>query len=411
MSLTATLDPTLSRVRLIAEPGLVGRHTFGTDIEGWAATDGGTVARVASPSEAGDGSLQFTPPGAVATVSVQLMPGFLPMISTSATHVVSMRVRSSAGHSDVVACIDWYNDAGGYISTGGLGAPVVLAAATWTTVTSAALTPPVGAVKLRPRLRLGSTPANTNIFNVDTATVTYTLVGTPSTVTFERSRNGLYWTTVRGGGSVPRVAGVAALDDYEFVPNAVNYYRATAGANVESTTITPAQSSVWLKSITRPFLNRAVEVVGHGDIRRAARNGVFEVKGRSDPVAVTDVRMARRWTLTVMAQTVADADALELVLASGDPLYVQTDGTRDIPGGYVVVDEMERSRYGTMSGRRYFDLPMRNVAAPGPDVVGATSTWETLVAEFGSWNAVQAAFGTWADVVEHVADPSVVIVP
>lgn len=411
MSLTAVFDPILSRVRLTAEPGLTGRYTFATSVEGWAATDGGTVARVASPSEAGDGSLQFTPPGAVATVSVQLMPTFLPMISTSATHVLSMRVRSSAGHSDVVAAIDWYNDAGGYISTGGLGAPVVLAAATWTTVTSAPLTPPVGAVKMRPRLRLGSTPAASNIFNVDTATVTYTLVGSPTAVLVERSRNGLYWTTVRGGTAVPLVSGVAALDDYEFVPNAVNYYRASALTNVESTTITPAQSGVWFKSITRPFLNRAVEVVGHGDIRRAGRNGVFEVKGRSDPIAVTDVRSSRRWTLTVMAQTVVDADALELVLASGDPLYVQTDGTRDIPGGYVVVDEMERSRYGTVSARRYFDLPMRNVAAPGPDVVGATSSWETLVAEFGTWADVLAAFGTWADVVEHVADPSTVIVP
>lgn len=233
-----------------------------------------------------------------------------------------------------------------------------------------------------------------------------------SVALFERSRNGVYWTTVRGGAAVSITgADTAALDDYEFVPGAVNHYRVTAGADVFTTTITPAQAAVWLKSITRPFLNRAVEVVGHGDIRRAGRNGVFEVRGRSDPVAVTDVRSSRRWTMTVMAQSVADADVLELVFASGDPLYVQSDGARDIPGGYVVVEDMTRSRYGTVSGRRYFELPMRNVAAPGPDVVGATSTWETLVAEFGSWTAVLAAFGSWADVADYVADPSVVIVP
>ncbi len=239
-----------------------------------------------------------------------------------------------------------------------------------------------------------------------------TVLDDGSVALFQRSRNGIYWTTVRGGAAVAITVGdTAALDDYEFVPGVINYYRVTAGADVFTATITPAQSGVWLKSITRPFLNRAVEVVGHGDIRRAARNGIFEVKGRSDPIAVTDVRGSRRWEMTVMAQTVNDADALELVFASGDPLYVQTDGTRDIPGGYVVVDEVERSRYGTVSARRYFTLPMRNVAAPGPDVVGATSTWETLVAEFGTWADVLAAFGTWADVVEHVSDPSVVIVP
>ena len=232
------------------------------------------------------------------------------------------------------------------------------------------------------------------------------------TALFERSPNGVRWTTVRGGSAVTITgADTAALDDYEFVPGAVNHYRVTAGADVFIDDITPAQTAVWLKSITRPFLNRAVEVVGHSDIRRAARTGVFEVKGRSDPIAVTDVRSSRRWELTVMVQTVSDADALELVFASGDPLYVQTDGTRDIPGGYVVVDDMTRRRYGRLSARRYFDLPMRNVAAPGPDVVGATSTWETLLAEFGTWADVLAAFGTWADVAEYVASPDVVIVP
>jgi len=233
-----------------------------------------------------------------------------------------------------------------------------------------------------------------------------------ATALFERSKNGVYWVTVRGGTAVTiDGSDEASLDDYEFVPGAVNYYRVTAGADVFTANITPAQSGVWLKSITRPFLNRAVEVVEVGDIRRSARNGVFEVRGRTDPVAVTDVRPARRWNVTLMAHTVSDADALELVFASGDPLYVQTDGTRDIPGGYVVVDEMTRVRYGTISNRRYFELPMRNVAAPGPDVVGATSTWETLIAEFGTWAAVLAEFGSWSDVLEHVSDPSVVIVP
>jgi len=223
---------------------------------------------------------------------------------------------------------------------------------------------------------------------------------------FERSKNGVYWVTVRGGQ-----ADALTLDDYEFVPGAVNYYRATVAGEVFTTTITPEQAGVWLKSITRPFLNRPVAVVDHTDITRPARNGVFEVIGRSYPVAVTDVRSSRRWTMTVKADTVADADALELVFASGDPLFVQTDGEHDIPGGYVVVGDVSRSRYGHLSQRRWFDLPMTEVAPPGPEVVGATSTWETLVAEFGTWAAVLAAFGSWAEVADYVADPETVIVP
>jgi hypothetical protein len=242
-----------------------------------------------------------------------------------------------------------------------------------------------------------------------------TALDAASTALFERSPNGIRWTTVRGGTDVPITgAGTAALDDYEFSPGVTNYYRVTAGADVFTTTIVPDQSTVWLKSITRPWLNRSVSVVSHGDITRPARNGVFPVLGRTYPIAVTDVRLARQWDMVVKADQLADADALDLVFASGDPLFVQVPATgvlSTIPGGYVVVGDVKRSRYGTVSNRRWFDLPLTEVAPPGPDVVGSTSTWETLVAEFGSWTAVLAAFGSWAEVAEYVADPSVVIVP
>jgi hypothetical protein len=111
---------------------------------------------------------------------------------------------------------------------------------------------------------------------------------------------------------------------------------------------------------------------------------------------------------------VSDADALDLVFASGDPMFIQVPATgvlSTVPGGYVVAGDVKRSRFGTTSTRRWFDLPLTEVAPPGPDVVGSTSTWETLVAEFGSWTAVLAEFGTWTEVAEYVADPSVVIVP
>lgn len=324
--------------------------------------------------------------------------------------------------------------------------------------------------------------------------------------TFQRSLNNLSWTTVRGGEAVTVSGGAASLDDYEFSPGVVNYYRIivqsavqltyptgstlaedmttsetlwdvsgatladkwTVGSNVAGlydwqvgseivrvtvmpaatgagpylqtatvtrsingvvtthltgasvnlykqtwqTSITPAQDEVWLKSISRPFLNRPINVVTHSDITRESRNGVFPIIGRSAPVAITDVRQARQWEMTIQATSVSDADAIELVLAGGDPLYVQVppDG-RDIPGGYVVVGTMNRRRFGHVSARRWFDLPMTTVAPPGPGVVGATNTWEALVAEFGTWSDVLTAFGSWAAVSEYVADPSTVIVP
>lgn len=236
-----------------------------------------------------------------------------------------------------------------------------------------------------------------------------------TTALFERSSNGIRWTTVRGGTAVAITPGdTAALDDYEFAAGVVNHYRVTAGADVFTTTITPDQSAVWFKSIVRPWLNRPVAVVSHGDIVSPARNGVFPIIGRTYPIAVTDVRLSRQWDMVVKADQLADADALDLVFASGDPLFIQIPATgalATIPGGYVVAGDVTRSRFGTTSTRRWFNLPLTEVAAPGPDVVGSTSTWETLVAEFGSWTAVLAAFSTWEDVAEYVADPDVVIVP
>lgn len=233
-----------------------------------------------------------------------------------------------------------------------------------------------------------------------------------TTALFERSKNNIRWTTVRGGSAVT-ISGsdTANLDDYEFLPGVVNYYRVTAGSDVFTATVTPNQSGVWFKSITRPFLNRAVNVIGHSDIQRPARNGVFPVVGRTYPIAVTDVRLSRRWNATVQTQTVSDADALELVFASGDPLFIQTDGVHDIPEGYVVVGDVTRHRYGTISQKRTFELPLTEVAPPGPNVVGSTVTWEALLAEFGSWSAVLAAFGSWEEVADYVADPEIVIVP
>ncbi|MEV0902888.1 hypothetical protein [Actinoplanes sp. NPDC049802] len=246
--------------------------------------------------------------------------------------------------------------------------------------------------------------------------------GSTQSVNVQRSPNGIQWTTIRGGTRIPAVPGdTVTLDDYEFVPGAVNRYRLQrygAGVNPIGTDpsgqITPAQSAVWLKSITRPWLNRGVAVVSHGDITRPARNGVFPIIGRSFPIAVTDVRLAREWDMVIKADSVSDADALDLVFASGDPLYIQVPATgtlSTIPGGYVVVGDVKRSRYGSTSARRWFDLPLTEVAAPGPDVVGSTVTWESLLAEFGTWSAILAEFGSWAEVAEYVSDPQTVIVP
>lgn len=137
--------------------------------------------------------------------------------------------------------------------------------------------------------------ANTNTLPV---TASWDDVTSYGTAVVERSTDSIRWTTVRGGLDRDGTAGAAVrADDYEFADRAANFFRVrvydpdsgrTLGAETDQ--ITPTLAGVWLKSLIRPFLNRVVSVRGYGEVTRRSRAGVFDVIGRSYPVAVTDVR-------------------------------------------------------------------------------------------------------------------------
>jgi hypothetical protein len=250
--------------------------------------------------------------------------------------------------------------------------------------------------------------------------ISATAAGGTAYAVVDRSSNGIRWTVIRGAGHLIPASGALTADDYEFPPGTPVTYRVRAysAADVllatETAAATAAIDRPWLKSVSRPFLNRPMAVQGRTPaVSRKARAGVFEIKGRSLPVVVSEVRGPREWTLQVRTDTPADTRGLELLLASGDVLYVQVPPGYDLPGGYVTVGAVTQQRISALPGdlRSVWMLPMTEVAAPGPDVVGYTATWSSLLAEFGSWTAVTAAFGTWAEVAEFVADPETVIVP
>ncbi|GAA0528844.1 hypothetical protein GCM10010172_06820 [Paractinoplanes ferrugineus] len=140
-------------------------ETWATGTAGWTAAGGGTISRVATPTEDGDGSLQYVPPGAVASVAAvggtRTPIWALPEGSITA----SFRVRSSAGWATIVPAVDWYTAAGAFISTAS-GAALPATATVWTTV-QATFTPPGTAAYATPRLTITGTPPNTNTFNVD----------------------------------------------------------------------------------------------------------------------------------------------------------------------------------------------------------------------------------------------------
>jgi hypothetical protein len=183
-----------------------------------------------------------------------------------------------------------------------------------------------------------------------------------------------------------------------------------AATTSQTGNITPTLDQVWVKNLARPFLNRAVVVTDWSDVEQASRNGVFDIVGRSMPVAVTDVRTSRRYALTVMTDTNDDAEDLRLCLAGGDPVLVHVPADCDVPGMYAVVGDLSIDRRSPRAVRRFLTLPLVECAAPGLDIVGATATYQTVLNNYTDYSGVLGDFTTYQDVLDLIAEPAEVIV-
>jgi hypothetical protein len=181
----------------------------------------------------------------------------------------------------------------------------------------------------------------------------------------------------------------------------------------EVASITPSlDGKVWFKSIRYPFLNRPLfRILDQGDnIGRPARGGVFDIDGRSTPIAVTDLRGSQAFTLVIQTPDVIAARDMDLLLTSGDIFLIHVPpGPCPVQGGYVWIDTTSQQRPTTQTRWR-FVLPCKVVTPPGPDVVGATLTWGTVERLYGSWTALLAANPTWADLLATVGSPDDLVV-
>ena len=187
------------------------------------------------------------------------------------------------------------------------------------------------------------------------------------------------------------------------------------GGTIYSGSITPSLSGkAWLKSIKHPFLNRPIHRVlagGGQDIGRAWRGGIHEVQGRSAPIAVTDIRSSREFTLTVQVPDEQAAAEMDLILASGDVFFIQVppELAPHMAGGYVRIGATSQHRVADTIMWR-FTLPCKVVAPPGPGVIGAPLTWGTVFNLYGSYEAMWAANPTWADLLSTVGSPDDLVV-
>lgn len=397
MTLTATYDGQLSRVRLTAGMVLTTNPYFETDMTGWEVA-GGTFVRSTAQAHTGVASGLLTPDGVAAEPVAATTLATSPAVTVGEEVRFTVWVRSAVAR-DIKAAIQFFTAADVVVSS--VTVTVAVAATTWTQL-SVIATVPATAAKARPFVSIPGTPPGSATLHIDDAELY------PTAVTVERSTNGTQWTTVRGGGPLPvPTGGVAKLDDYEFAPDVANTYRARG----QTTQITPTLTGVWIKSIARPWLNRQVTVVDYSEVERPARAGVFDIVGRSMPIAVSDVRGSRRYELEILTETADTFRDFDLAMASGDPILVHVPATSLVPAGYFTVGDVASRRVGRTSIKRVFTLPLIEIAAPGPDVVGAAVTWQTVVNAYATWQDVLNAHPTWSSVLELIGSPSEVIVP
>lgn len=174
--------------------------------------------------------------------------------------------------------------------------------------------------------------------------------------------------------------------------------------------ITPSQSDVWLKSVTYPLFNRTLECVDWDALSRTSRAGFFDIKGRHEILAITDVGSSASFNLTLVTRSRAENRALVALLTFGGVLMLQppgdseedcTDDFSGIPGGFVVPSGSVQNHSVRGQPIWQWEIQFTRVAASDMDgIVPTTITWEqlwALIGDTGTWEDVWALWSTWQE--------------
>ncbi|MEV6646056.1 hypothetical protein [Amycolatopsis sp. NPDC051371] len=180
---------------------------------------------------------------------------------------------------------------------------------------------------------------------------------------------------------------------------------------VETSVITPVLDSVWIKNVRRPSLNRKATVSGISEITRPSRVAIIDVIGRTMPLAINDVRGSQRFTLTVTTPSLAAAADFDNALLTGHAVFIQAPTALcAIPTVYATIGDTAQRKTAARGVRRYFDLPVTEVAAPASTVYSDTFTYADVLATYATIADVIAANVSYSALVDKVST-AVVIVP
>lgn len=214
-------------------------------------------------------------------------------------------------------------------------------------------------------------------------------------------RVGVLAGTVIPSGSVVVTGGTAA----------VSIAHMTAiSSSVETATVTPGQTAIWLKNPLRPFLNRTVRLVGPlDDVSRDDRSGLFDIIGATLPVAVTDLMSGLITSYTIDTRTRAEVVSLDLFIAVGEVLLFQPPGASNLETLYAVPGSPTRTIFTENNPRRFTNLPLSECAMPDLTVAATQSTFQTVNNTYASFADLLAAKATFGDVLLLVGTAADVI--
>jgi hypothetical protein len=164
-------------------------------------------------------------------------------------------------------------------------------------------------------------------------------------------------------------------------------------------TLPAANPGVWLKFIVQPALNQQLQLIDWGEIARPTRVALYDVMGRTDPVAVTDVHGSRRITVTLRTINNDEAERLDTALSQGRPLFLHVPDNIALPSLYAVAGDYQASRPSSLTSVRYWQVALIEVAPPPPSAVAPPTTWQNIIDSYATWQDVIDAFPTWQDVV------------
>ncbi|MGK5729731.1 hypothetical protein [Streptomyces sp. URMC 124] len=264
-----------------------------------------------------------------------------------------------------------------------------------------------------------SLPLTTVEGHDDTASITLTLreltagqyitiyrIGPDGSRTLVRGPSGLISLMV-----IP--SDLMVIEDYEAPLGVeVSYYieiratlTSTAGTRAsDGVTLTAGDENLcWIKDPGQPQRNAMFMVVSPPAWKRPITQSAYRVRGRRNPVVLSDVRGGLEGDLVVWTRTDEETAALNWLLDSGNTLLWQV-----VPGVhetdlYVTVGEVGLPRVVDRADEewRQWTLPLTQVDMPATVGVAGTAgrTWQDIFTEFATWQDVLNAYATWEDVL------------